>query len=75
MAELVSRCPRGKPAGEKRGYVGLLVFAAVCGRVRARAPVARLVDDAIRQGLILINPAALVKLPSGARPKALVWTP
>ena len=26
------------------------------------------------EGLIAANPAALVKLPSGARPKALVWT-
>jgi integrase len=28
----------------------------------------------VRQGLIATNPAALVKLPSGKRPKALVWT-
>ena len=43
-------------------------------RQRVRASLRAALNDAIREGLILVNPAALVKLPSGKRPKALVWT-
>lgn len=31
-------------------------------------------SDTMRQGLVTVNVAALVKLPGGKRPKALVWT-
>lgn len=31
-------------------------------------------NDAVREGLIVTNPAALVKMAGGKRPKALVWT-
>lgn len=50
------------------------VTSSDANRQRVRATCAAL-NDAIQQGLILINPAASAKLPSGARPKALVWTP
>jgi integrase len=43
-------------------------------RQRVRATLRSALSDAVRQGLMLINPASLVKLPSGKRPKALVWT-
>ena len=43
-------------------------------RQRVRATLRSALNDAVREGLILINAAALVKLPSGKRPKALVWT-
>lgn len=43
-------------------------------RQRVRASLRTALGDAMRQGLISINPATLVKLPSGRRPKALVWT-
>ena len=43
-------------------------------RQRVRATLRAALNDAMRQGLILVNPAALVKLPAGKRPKALVWT-
>ncbi len=43
-------------------------------RQRVRATLRAALADAQREGLIVTNPAALVKLPSGARPKALVWT-
>ena len=43
-------------------------------RQRVRATLRSALNDAIREGLILVNPAALVKLPAGKRPKALVWT-
>lgn len=43
-------------------------------RQRVRATLRSALSDAVRQGLILMNPAGLVKLPSGKRPKALVWT-
>jgi integrase len=31
-------------------------------------------SDAMRQGLVTVNVASLVKLPGGKRPRALVWT-
>lgn len=43
-------------------------------RQRVRASLRTALGDALRQGLITNNPAALVKLESGRRPKALVWT-
>jgi integrase len=51
------------------------VTSSDANRQRVRATLRAAFNDAIREGLILINPAALVKLPSGARPKGLVWTP
>jgi hypothetical protein len=39
-----------------------------------RATLRSALNDAIREGLITTNPAALVKLPPGKRPKAYVWT-
>ncbi len=43
-------------------------------RQRVRATLRSALNDAIREGLIIVNPAALVKLPAGKRPKALFWT-
>jgi hypothetical protein len=51
------------------------VTSGEANRQRVRATLRAAFNDAIREGLILINPAALVKLPTGARPKGLVWTP
>lgn len=54
------------------------VLAAVPGtdanRQRVRATLRSALSDAVRESLILVNVAALVKLPAGKRPKALVWT-
>jgi integrase len=41
---------------------------------RVRATLRTALGDAMRQRLVDVNVAALVKLPSGKRPKALVWT-
>lgn len=41
---------------------------------RIRATLRSALTDAQREGLITVNVAGLVKLPSGKRPKALVWT-
>lgn len=43
-------------------------------RQRVRATLRSALGDALREGLVLVNVAGLVKLPSGKRPKALVWT-
>jgi len=43
-------------------------------RQRVRATLRAALADAVRQGLVPNNVAALVKLPPGKRPKALVWT-
>ena len=49
------------------------VGAASKQRIRATLRVA--LNDMIAQQMITFNPAAHVKLPSGQRPKPLVWTP
>ena len=62
---------------EMLGQVGKVKGARGGGpatRQRVRASLRTALGDAVRQGLITTNPAALVKLPSGRRPKALVWT-
>jgi integrase len=43
-------------------------------RQRVRATLRCALSDAMRQGLVTINVASLVKLPAGKRPRALVWT-
>ncbi|MGH3548070.1 MAG: tyrosine-type recombinase/integrase [Pseudonocardiaceae bacterium] len=43
-------------------------------RQRVRATLRSALSDAMRQGLVTVNVASLVKLPAGKRPKALVWT-
>jgi integrase len=43
-------------------------------RQRVRATLRSALNDAIREGLIVVSAAALVRLPAGKRPKALVWT-
>jgi len=43
-------------------------------RQRVRATLRVALGDAMRQGLVTVNVASLVKLPGGKRPKALVWT-
>ena len=50
------------------------VTSSDANRQRVRATLRAALSDAVRQGLISVNPAALVKLRSGKRPKALVWT-
>jgi integrase len=50
------------------------VTSSDANRQRVRATLRTALNDAVRQGLIPTNPAALVKLPSGKRPRALVWT-
>ncbi|HEX8934007.1 MAG TPA: Arm DNA-binding domain-containing protein [Pseudonocardiaceae bacterium] len=43
-------------------------------RQQVRATLRSALSDAMRQGLVSVNVASLVKLPAGKRPKALVWT-
>lgn len=46
------------------------VTSSAANRQRVRATLRVALNDALREGLISVNPAALVKLPSGKRPKA-----
>ncbi len=50
------------------------VSSSAANRQRVRATLRVALNDAVREGLLSVNPAALVKLPSGKRPKAYVWT-
>ncbi|MEN3271225.1 MAG: hypothetical protein V7646_8119 [Pseudonocardia sp.] len=50
------------------------VTSSDANRQRVRATLRSALNDAVREGLVATNPAALVKLPSGKRPKALLWT-
>src|SRR5436309_6817968 len=43
-------------------------------RQRVRATLRSALSDAMRQGLVTVNVASLVRIPMGKRPKALVWT-
>jgi integrase len=43
-------------------------------RQRVRATLRAALSDAMRQSLVTVNVAALVKLSAGKRPRALVWT-
>ena len=51
------------------------VHASDATRQRVRATLRSALSDAVREGLVMVNVATLVKLPAGRRPKALVWTP
>lgn len=42
---------------------------------RMRAMLRSCLNDALREGLVTVNVAELVKLPSGRAPRAVVWTP
>jgi integrase len=50
------------------------VTSSDANRQRVRATLRIALNDAVREGLISVNPAALVKLGSGRRPRAQVWT-
>lgn len=50
------------------------VGGSAANKQRVRGTLRSALSDAVREGLITVNPAALVKLASGKRPKALVWT-
>ena len=50
------------------------VTSSDSNRQRVRATLRTALNDAVREGLLTTNPAALVKLASGKRPRALVWT-
>jgi integrase len=51
------------------------VTSSDANRQRVRATLRAALADAVREGLLERNPAALVRIRAGKRPKALVWTP
>lgn len=50
------------------------VTSSDANRQRVRATLRTALSDAVAQQLISVNPAKLVKIASGKRPRALVWT-
>jgi integrase len=51
------------------------VDATPATKQRVRATLRSALSDAVREGLLMSNPATHVRIPSGKRPRALVWTP
>ena len=68
---------RGSKDPAVRVSVKNLRIVGAASMQRIRATLRKAFNDAIReyQPMITTNPAAFVELPSGARPKPLVWTP
>lgn len=62
----------GTPA-EKAAFKGRRVIGNA-NRQRIRATLRAALNAAIRRGMITMNPAQFVELPSGKRPKAMLWT-
>jgi integrase len=61
----------------RRAHVQAALDALTCSpasKQRYRATLRAALNDAKREGLVTVNVAELVKLPSGKRPKAQVWT-
>ena len=52
-----------------------LVTSSDANRQRVRSTLRSALNDAVRQGLIVANPASMVKSPAGKRARALVWSP
>ncbi|MEV7042889.1 tyrosine-type recombinase/integrase [Amycolatopsis sp. NPDC051061] len=61
-------------AEERKSVYGLRVMGAATMQ-RYRATLRAALNAAIRAQKITFNPASYVELPSGRRPKALLWTP
>lgn len=57
-----------------RGAVRGRRTTGAASQQRMRAVLRSALSDAMREGLVTANVAALVKMPSGKRPKAKVWT-
>lgn len=57
-----------------RGAVRGRRTTGAASQQRMRAVLRSALSDAMREGLVTANVAALVKIPSGKRPKAKVWT-
>lgn len=51
------------------------VTSSDANRQRVRATLRAALSDAVRAGLLERNPAGLVRIRAGKRPKALIWTP
>ena len=58
---------------QKKALAGRRVVGAA-SKQRIRATLRAALNNAIRLGLLTHNPASHVELPSGKRPKALLWT-
>ncbi|TDC77486.1 site-specific integrase [Actinomadura sp. 7K507] len=72
--EMITRAREsGDPALRAQAKGCRVVSAATKHRIRATLRAA--LNQAIRERRIDLNVASLVELPSGRRPKALVWTP
>lgn len=66
---------RGSHDPKLRASVNGQRVVGAASKQRIRATLRAALNEAIRRQLITINVAGFVELPSGRRPKALVWTP
>lgn len=71
--ETIRRIRAGKDPELRARFKGQKVTSDAY-KQRIRATLRAALNHAIRIGLITFNPAAWVELPSGKRPKALLWT-
>ncbi|MEU4802828.1 tyrosine-type recombinase/integrase [Actinosynnema sp. NPDC023587] len=66
---------RADGTDEERAAVKGRRAVGAASQQRIRATLRKALNDAAREVEITVNPAALVEIASGKRPKAIVWTP
>jgi len=71
--ETIRRVRATGTAAEKAEFKGRRLMGDA-NKQRVRATLRAALNAAIRRGKIMMNPAQFVELPSGKRPKALLWT-
>ncbi|TFE31044.1 site-specific integrase [Frankia sp. B2] len=71
--DTIRRIRASGTAAEKAAFKGARLMGDA-NKQRVRATLRAALNAAIRRGRLTMNPAQFVELPSGKRPKALLWT-
>lgn len=69
------RTSRASRDPDQRAAVRGMRTVAPATQHRIRATLRKALNDAIRHGLITINPASHLELAAGGRPRPIIWTP